>query len=99
MINAIEARKKTQQRLDIMRADAEACVNSELEFIEQHILNAIEEGNDTITYSWSHALFDEWEVSVDLFAKAIVDILQNQFNYQVEILYPMEWAITIKIRW
>lgn len=100
MINANEARKMTQQRLDIMRTDAEACAESELEFIEQHILNAIEKGNDTITYSWSQALLDEWEVAADFFAKAMVDILQDQFNYRVEVYFPhQEWAITIKISW
>ena len=100
MIHAKEARKMTQQRLDIMRANAEACAESELEFIEQHILNAIEEGNDTITYSWSQALLDEWEVPADLFARAMVDILRDQFDYQVDGYFPhQEWAITIKISW
>ena len=57
MISAKEAREMSEKANDALMLEAKKWVKDELEFIENHILDAIEKGEYRTSYFWSASIF------------------------------------------
>ena len=71
MITAEIAREKTNNAQQILQDKAQIFVNNELHLIENRILEAATNGQDTITYWWSKSCFVEAETQCEYVYNAL----------------------------
>lgn len=101
MILASTARVATQHSQEKISQKAKQTALDELPFLDQATRKAMYDGKYCATYWWSNAIWEEYEVSAEDFAKAITKLLEN-YGYQVfntSLIKQKDKIVKVEIMW
>ena len=101
MINAKEARKMSDKTNEKLNLAARKWIENELEFIENHILEAVEKGQYRTTYFWGANIFKEAKIKEEDARESLKQALYEAgYNYTVRVEKRSDTArLVAEINW
>ena len=82
MITAQEAKRLSDKNCEAKIKKAEEWARGELEYIEDSIQRAIEEGKHGTDYWWSHGILEEAGIQLGM-AAHVLKIIFNELGYDI----------------
>ena len=97
MITAKEAKELSDKKFSVIEEKAMAWAESELSFLEEHILDAIENGLYSTSYFWGNSILTDAGITNEAAKKAMLKTLHN-LGYTVTAS-PETDRLRIYVRW